>query len=55
MGERPVPRVVEGCESGGEDSADVIQRRGGMEVGATKKINTEYEHGKRRCVDVQPT
>lgn len=45
MGERPVPGVVERCESGGEDSADVIQRRGGMEVGATKKetLNTSTE------------
>lgn len=37
VGERPVPGVVERCESRGEDSADVVQRRGGMEVGATKK------------------
>ena len=55
MGERPVPGVVERCESGGEDSADVVQRRGGMEVGATEKGKSEQGHGTRHCVDVQPT
>ena len=29
--------MVERCESGSEDGADVVQRRGGVEVGATKK------------------
>jgi len=45
VGERPVPRVVERREPGGKNGADVVQRRGGVEVGATKKetLNTGTE------------
>ena len=37
MGERPVPGVVERCESGGEDGTDVVQRRSRVKVSAVKK------------------
>ena len=47
MGERPVPGMVERCESGGEDGTDVVQRRSRVEVGAIKKepLNAKRPEG----------
>ena len=40
MGERPVPGMVERCESGSEDGTNVVQRRSGVEVSAVGKRNS---------------
>jgi len=47
VGERPVPGIVERCESGSEDGTDVVQRRSGVKVGAVRKRNPKY--GRRGC------
>ena len=53
MGEGPVSGIVEGCESGGEDSTDVVQRRSGVEVGAIREtLNMAVGDVFRRTFDL---